>query len=118
MATRWRPELAVLPHAEALVARVSQDIRAKQRKPHTGPTGPAGGGLAERVLNIVRTGRSVVVVAYSELGQPFLWLRRGTRRQRAHPINLLPDEAAIKASVEADALRHFQAREAAESRER
>lgn len=116
MATRWRPELVILPHAERLVQRVSQDIRAKQRKPHTGARGAPGGGLATKVLAIVSTGRARVVVAYSKLGQPFMWLRRGTRRQPGHQINLLPDEAAIARDVEADAVRHFSQRDQRESR--
>ncbi|HYE92702.1 MAG TPA: hypothetical protein VEA38_16850 [Terriglobales bacterium] len=91
-------------------------VRSSDRVPHrSGKTSPGrpGGSLAEAVLErevLDLSKRWGVIIRWASLGQKFLWFVKGTARQKARPVVLAPDVAALQRELEADALRHYGAR--------
>lgn len=119
MSKKWRPGKVLEAEAVKLQRRVADAIGStKARVPHRSTQGALGGSLkaAARSRDILLTGKSHAGVAWSKLGQKFLWFLRGTkkggkRRQKPRRIKLTIKRDDLASVVEADAFRHFSERE-------
>lgn len=129
----WNAAPVLRTEAEKHVKLVSNRIKQKKRRKRTstkggtagttsigkggGTVGAPGGSLSARILepDIIAEGRNRITIKYTLLGQTFLWLRRGTVRQRKHAIRLQPKRKDLRDAVEADAFAHFQARDRKEA---
>jgi len=115
----WRPGRPLKAVAIKLQRRVSSAIAsARAQVPHRGEGGGLGGSLvtATRSRSLLIEGKAFAGVAWSKLGQKFLWFIRGTnvkgkRHQGARKIDLTVKPSEINDVVEGDALRHFSRRE-------
>ena len=88
---------------------------SSQRVPHRSkPAAPIGGRIASALRQgeqFVRRERWGGVIKWNDLGQSFLFLVRGTKRQKARPVELAPKEEAIRGAAESAAAQHLAARD-------
>lgn len=76
--------------------------------------GPVGGRLASALRSperLVRRERWGAVIKWNDLGQSFLFFVRGTKRQKARPVDLAPKERAARAAVDSAAESYFRKRD-------
>lgn len=124
MATdRWKPGRKGGPlHriAVRVANRVASALASRSRKSHRGHKGAPGGKLvsAIRSRSFVKVNRWGLVLPFHSLGNKFMWLTRGTKKQPKLDARLTPERSEVEAAVQADALRHFAAREARANRSR
>ena len=100
-----------------LVREAGRELGARARRvPTRGAqaSGPLGGKLAGALRapeSLVKRHRWGAVVDWHALGQTFMWLTQGTRRQVARPVTLAPPQVAIRGAVESEAARYFAKRD-------
>ena len=77
-------------------------------------SGPVGGKITAALRNgerLVERKRWGGKIKWNDLGQAFLFLVRGTKRQKARPVDLVPKAEDVRARVEAAAADHFSRRD-------
>lgn len=121
MSQIWRVWDVVEAEARLFLRRVADAVESgPARVPHRGARAQPGGSQpkALRRKSMLRVEKWGVVILFSRLGQKFLWRVRGTKRQKARPVELVPDADRLRKAIEVDALRHFEARDRREARGR
>jgi len=122
MAREWRPGRDIAKFALLYARRVAGQVRAASpRVAHASrKAAPTGGSLPAKIRSrsLVVERRWGAVLSWASLGQPFLWFRRGTKRQKARPVDLTPSEDEVATLVRRSAVRHLEGRDARESRGR
>ena len=118
---RFRLDKVIGDLCVAVVRKASADLSAGAgRVAHRGSSrGAIGGRLAgalRRPKKLVRAERWGAVIDWHSLGQKFLWLIRGTRRQKARPVQLAPSEQQVSNAVARAAERHYRRRDRRRSR--
>lgn len=113
---RFRLDKTIGDLCVATVRKAASDLRSgAPREAHRGRgSGALGGKLAQALRNaegLVRRERWGAVIDWHSLGQKFLWLTNGTKRQKARPVTLAPPEQQVRRAVEAAAVKHFAQRE-------
>lgn len=114
---RFRLDKAIGDVLVACVKRAgSQVSSAAPRVAHRSRRGR--GALGGRLVAALRQANSLVrrerwggVILWNNLGQPFMFFARGTRRQKPRPVELAPKEADLRAAAERAAADHIQKRD-------
>ncbi len=114
---KWNPVKVIERHTRAVVRRAVAAIQsAAPPVPHRDganaiQAGP-GGSFVKRISQaaFVEVKRWGTNTKWSTLGQEFHHFVRGTSRQKARPIDLLPNVPKLVADLRADALAHFKRR--------